>query len=546
MAKKTGKLPTIEDKPIIPEAQDEFEEMLYARHVEVETFKDLEGMRGTPIPALFNQYYPFVQNPSTISVDTFKRMVDTDDTIGSGVDFLVSCLAARMGRYQHEDEEITKFVNDAIGKVEGGFHNSLKEMLSSTWAGFSVSEMQWKDDPDFGFFVRRFITMPPMTLLFEMTRSGELTEDGILQYQKNWNPLIQGSGFGYSSAALGSGLGMPGFGGKNDALGRLGDMPFPLRSPNPFNLLCLRIPKQKCVHMSFDAQGKFGSPYGRSLLRRIYKYYVIKDALLQMLVVALNRKGTPLTLVYADPNTTLESPKRNPTGANPKGMRGRGTRADAAARDAFKNVNNDSVIFLPGKKGEIYEVDKLDVQANASDFISALDFCNKSILRGLLVPSLIFGNGDGTGSYSLGQEHAKTFDKILDSMLVGAKSELINSYVKPLIAYNFPEAKWKGKDMGDFSKRTLSAEEIQKEADTYEKGVNIGVIDAMDLGDLNKMRDTMGFEPRKTPIEKPVTIFEEDEEGAYAPEDTFAEGEDSKNPEKKGGPKAKFWKGWKK
>src|SRR5690242_6567702 len=86
----------------------DLERELFARHVEVETFKDLEVQRGTPIPALFNIFYKFIQNPSSVSVETYKRMVDTDDTIGSGVDFLTTALSARLGRYQHPSQEITE------------------------------------------------------------------------------------------------------------------------------------------------------------------------------------------------------------------------------------------------------------------------------------------------------------------------------------------------------------------------------------------------------------------------------------------------------
>ena len=105
------------------------QEQLYARHVEVQNFKDLEAQRGTPIPALFNIYYRFIQNPSSVSVETFKRMVDTDDTIGSGVDFLTTALAARFGQYQHKSPEITEWVNKRLAEVEGGVFNLLKEAL---------------------------------------------------------------------------------------------------------------------------------------------------------------------------------------------------------------------------------------------------------------------------------------------------------------------------------------------------------------------------------------------------------------------------------
>ena len=78
----------------------------------------------------FNTFYKFIQNPSTVSVETMKRMIDTDDTVGSGVDFLAACLCARMGTYQHPNKEITAFVTRSLNNIEGGFYDTMKEMQS--------------------------------------------------------------------------------------------------------------------------------------------------------------------------------------------------------------------------------------------------------------------------------------------------------------------------------------------------------------------------------------------------------------------------------
>lgn len=490
------------------DTQNELEQLLYARHAEINTKEDLEFQRGTPIPALFNQFYKFIQNPSTVSVETYKRMVDTDDTIGSGVDFLVTCLAARLGDYIHPNQDITEFVNKALGKIKGGWKESCKDMLSATWTGFGVQEKVWKND-DMGFIVKKLIQLPPSTILFETDREGELTPDGILQYQRNYNPHLLGQGLGYFGSNLGFSYDVTAGGARPDGYAKMGDFPYPIRTANSYNYLSIRIPTQKCIHYAFNAQGKFGNPYGRSLLRRAYKFYVMKDAFLKMMTVALDRKGTPLTVVFADPNSTLLDGKQyNPN--NPASSQKR-MRADMAAKEAFKNVHNDSTIILPGKKGQMFDLDFMPQSANTDSFIQALDFCNKSILRALMIPALIFSSGDGTGSYALGQEHARTFDKILDGHLVGFKEAILNQLVAELIAYNFPESVWKKDGLGDFSKRDLTKDEIDKEMEVFEKGINTGIIDTNDLQDLNKMRETIGFD-KKTEDEFEEEFQDEDKE----------------------------------
>jgi phage gp29-like protein len=255
----------------------------------------------------------------------------------------------------------------------------------------------------------------------------------------------------------------------------------------------------------------------------------MKDAFLQMLSVALDRKGTPLTIVYADPNTTLRDPSKTNIDQNARGVQNVGMWADRAAQEAFKNIHNDSTIILPGKKGQVFETDFVPQSSNAADFMAAVDMCNKSLMRAMLVPSLIFGNGDGTGSYSLGQEHAKTFDKILDGMLAGVKETLRTQMVRELIAYNFPRSAWERDGLGDFGKREMAQEEISKEIDILEKAVNIGAVDMNDLNDLNSIRDKIGLEPLDRVPEREVIKVsdefdgetqEEDEGGEQAPDAT--------------------------
>ncbi len=187
------------DVAAIEHVPDELADELMARHVEIQTLADMMGdehQRGTPIPALYNMWYRFIQNPSTVSIESYKRMVDTDETIGSGVEFLISCLAARMGAYQHDDPEITRFVTRALGEMKGGFTAAVKEMLSAVWAGFSVSEIVWANK-SIGFVPEKIAPLPPSSILFEVDRVGDLTQDGILQYQRNYQPLGMGLGAGF-------------------------------------------------------------------------------------------------------------------------------------------------------------------------------------------------------------------------------------------------------------------------------------------------------------------------------------------------------------
>ena len=306
--------------------------------------------RGTPIPALFNQFYKFIQNPSTVSVETFKRMVDTDDTIGSGVDFLTTCLAARIGMYQHPSQEITDFVNRALGKIQGGFGKAVKELLSASWAGFSVMEKVWTNTDD-GWIVKELVSLPPGTLLFETNRTGELTDDGILQYQRNYNPanLAFGSGslFGFSNGGI-SGARM------NDPYAKFGDFPFPIRTANTYSYLSIRIPIEKCIHYSFDASGNFGNPYGRSLLRRAYKWYVMEGRLPPDALGGSRPQGDAahdrLCRSEHDAARPITRPRRDEPESS-RQSRTSGRRARPGSGRGLRNIHNRLDDYPPGQEG---------------------------------------------------------------------------------------------------------------------------------------------------------------------------------------------------
>jgi hypothetical protein len=150
--------------------------------------------------------------------------------------------------------------------------------------------------------VEKLVTLPPSTVLFEVNRTGDITEDGILQYQRNYNPALLGSGTLYGSGFSYSTF--PGD-GRPDPFAKFGDLPYPIRVGNTYSYLSIRMPRDKCIHYAFDAQGRFGNPYGRSLLRRAYNFWVLKNALLRMLAIAMDRKGTPILVVYTDSNQTV-------------------------------------------------------------------------------------------------------------------------------------------------------------------------------------------------------------------------------------------------
>jgi len=465
------------------------------RYDELSSLQQEQVTMGTSVPQLYGSLSRFIANPSTVSVETYKRMLDTDETIGSGIDFLNVCMIARFGDYTHPDPNIQKFVRRAIDQMEGSWHECLDEMLSCEWSGFSVTEQVWTFKSDFdgapAFVPEKLATYAPLTLVFAVNRHGEVLPDGIYQYQRFHNTF-------FNSYVLGVRLGdLDGF--RPDLYASVGDYPYPIRIAADLTYLTVKIPKSKVIHLRSTSTGKFGNPYGRSILRRIYKNWVAKDAFLKMWIVAADRKGTPLLVGYAAPNDSVKQQNQDPhRPANVQEMR-----ADQAMAATFKTIHNSSFIVMPGKKGETYEVEAIQIAGDMNVFKDGIDYFNKAIMRGLLIPPLVMG-GDGGGSYSLGQEHHKIFEKIIDGKLKPIKQGILDQFIRKIISYNFPKEQWEKHGYGDFILEEYDEDSMEKLSNIFSNLTEKGYMDPSDQTDMDEVRQKMNLK-KKAAVQLQVT-----------------------------------------
>lgn len=462
------------------ELMKRFEELTHLEKQQVEM--------GTSVPQLYGSLSKFIANPSTVSVETYKRMLDTDDTLGSGIDFLNLALMARWGEYKHPSPEIELFVRRALGQMEGSWHENLEEMLSAEWAGFSVTEKVWKHVDDFhgmpAFLPKKLVTYPPLTIVFAVDRQGNILPEGIYQYQRYYN-----SAFSSYSAGM-QGMDQDGF--RPDLYASQGDYPYPIRIAADLSYLTVKIPRNKAIHLRSSTSGKFNNPYGRSLLRRAYKNWVIKDAFLKMYVVAADRKGTPLIVGYAAPNDSVLQQDNSEQGQG--GIKN--GRADLAMAAILKTIHNNSSIVLPGRKGELFDIEAVQVQGDMNIFKEALSYCNQMLMRSLLLPPLVMGAGDGAGSYSLGQEHNKIFKQTTDGKLKVHKQGVLDQFIKYIIAYNFPESAWKKDGYGEFALEEFDTELMEKLAGVYNSLTEKGYMTPEDQVDMDEVRSRMNLKKK--------------------------------------------------
>lgn len=497
------------------------------RYDELTHLQQEQTQMGTVVPQLYGSLSRFIANPSTVSVETYKRMLDTDEVIGSGIDFMNLALIARFGDYTHPLPKIQEFVRRAIDQMEGSWHGNLDEMFSAEWSGFSLTEQVWKYTDDFdgapAFVPQKLVTYPPLTLVFAVNRHGEVLPDGIYQYQRFHNTFFNS----YYTSTIGQPNGF-----RPDTLASIGDFPYPVRIAADLTYLTVKIPKDKVIHLRSSSTGKFDNPYGRSILRRAYKSWVMKDAFLKMMLVAADRKGTPLVVGYAAPNDTVLSQTEQKEGVFNRDAQPQ--RADQAMATAFKNIHNSTFMVLPGRKDEIFSVEAIQTQGDMTIFKDALAYFNQEMMKAMLIPPLLMTGGDGAGSYALSDTHKQMFNKIIDGKLKPYKQSILDSFIKKVIAYNFPRDMWEKHGVGDFTLQETDPEMMEKLANVYGVLTTNGYMSPEAQEDLDYVRKTMNMPKKKAEAMYSETLDNENPEDPNAAKDKLpGKEEDKSQPDKK-------------
>ena len=331
---------------------------------------------GSQLATSFKLFDNAIINPDAVRLSEYEKMLDTDETVAQGFDFLVLGVLIKLGEYEHKDQVIKDFINSQFEQMNCSLYQVCQEILSAIWAGFSVTEINYKlSDGKVG--LDNLATYHPTTLYFNVDDKGRLMDPAVKQMMLTGNTVD--------------------------------------------------IPKKKCIIYTHDK--RFGNPYGRSSFRRVYKNWVLKDPILKMWARALDRFGTPL-LVAMVPDGEINDPD-----ASGKKI----AQIDYVIR-LLKDIQNQTALAMTTPNGDNKSGVSAVAGGSAGTgeaFNSAVGYLNKMIYRGLLLPSLVGDEGERSGSYSLGSMHMVTFQSVLDSIYSNLTETLLEQLVRRLIEYNF-------------------------------------------------------------------------------------------------------------
>ena len=432
---------------------------------------------GSSIPFLTQMMGDWVINPSSVSLSTYQKMVYADPTMGGSFIYNFAIIAESIGEYYNANEEMQKDIRRAFSLLEGGKKALIRKMCTFMIMGFYIGEMVFRFDPKSDMqYVKRVHSLPQLSMLLSVDFSGNVKEDGIYQYVLNMLASSYVNSIGYAGVA-----GSPqGYTESPDAWSAKGDMEIPVRTMaiNPVGLV--GIPKKKCIYIKNEGVDGLDNPYGRSLLRSVYSAYLMKAAISQFLMIALDRVGSPMLVMYGDGTQSVLS------GADPTET----VDALKAVEDSLEQYRGTNFLILPGMKGQVYEIEAIQVSPKIEGFIEALNWCEKQIQRGILMPDTIF-QGDSGGSYASNSMQNNIHNKLLAGIRESIMRTLIDDMVKPMLDSKYKDVE----DYGYFKEEILSLDDKLKISKLAETMDSIGVTNPRIKIDTNTLREQVGYCP---------------------------------------------------
>jgi hypothetical protein len=430
---------------------------------------------GTKIPFVSYSGGKFIINPSTISIQTFQKMVEKDNIIGACLEYHMASICATIGDYYHPNRKIQKHVRRQLKKFNGGFLKFLKQCLTKLWAGFSISELLIQYCDNIGsHYLSDALWLPPTTLLYSVDNDGFLERKGVHQYVINAAIPSYANVFSYGAVADSQ--------YNIDPLASDGNYMMPVRTIayNPVGLVDIDL--DDVIVCSNDGVSAFSNPYGYSMLQRVYTLYLLKYGIMQAMAVAYDRRATPLLAVYCSAEQPLEM-------AMADGSR-KTVDAITAAANALKDLNSSAAFILPGLKDKIYNLDVLETEADFTGFIEGIRMIDAKIMQGLKVPESIFSAEQGA-SYALGNTQGSTYQTFCDSMREELLSTVMEQFIKKNIELAFTEDEYDD-DLGYFGVKLSNIDDKLKYSQLFQTLNSFQIFGGTDLEDANYARETVG------------------------------------------------------
>jgi len=200
----------------------------------------------------------------------------------------------------------------------------------------------------------------------------------------------------------------------------------------------------------YSRNKEFDNPYGNSELNKgVYRAWWSKDAIYKFRNIYLEKYGMP-TAIGKMPRTASSQDK-------------------TSFFNALSNIQSRTAMTMP----EDFEVSLLETSRGGSEYQDAINQCNLSISRKMLVPDLLGVSGaqSGGGSYALGKEQFSMFYSTVNYDRIDIVRIINREIINPLVSWNFGN-----KEYAEFKFKPIDNERREKMLRMWLDAVNGGKI----------------------------------------------------------------------
>lgn len=385
-----------------------------------------------------------------------------------GLNMIASSVAAMVGPYSHPHPMIEAFVG---ANIKAGIRKWLKDLsYQSLWAGHGVGEAIWtqKIGPsgEAQTWVTDLITYHPTEVRYIVNGSGMLTHGEKVPYATAGNVDFNQTGIW---------------------------VPKPLDISHPTPGGWVRLNKGKFCHTVHEGMGN--NPEGESMLTAVFEYHLFKRSILDLMMVALDRYGTPIVYAIVP---IQQSDEQHPTEDRPMFYH------EVVARELSEMRSEVGLVLTQLSADQPVKLEALTTGSNfASAFTDAINMCDLQMMTGLNIPNLIMRDtNSGLGSSGSSERQVEMYHHFITGIYQRVTQDFLSSVVAQLIQYNFdPRVVREAYDYGDLPQLPIRWSETKVLVDAIAMLTDKGYISATDEADNNHVRDLLSF-PRGKGVKK--------------------------------------------
>lgn len=329
-----------------------------------------------------------------------ERLVRQDLTIKSAVNTYDNYIISTIGEICHPDAEIAEFLNNNLKTMEDSLGVSWKSCLetaqfTSDWAGASVSEIMFK--LEFGTLtLEDLITYHPSGVTIYTDKKGRLKE-GSTSYD------------GYHKAGI-------------------------YQSSIGFNAAETKLDLWKVLFLANDNQ--YGNYYGQSIVSPGYKWQRLKEALIDLMMIYLQKAGHRTTFIVSPSHSTSQL-RVNPSTGEEEPV----TTLDVLREQLESDEGIQETLLLPftvdGAKPEVGSVPQSDLVGNV--FLDAIGFADEESIKHICPYFLISDRASGL-TPEVVERRMEVFSAIKDKKREELTTAVIKQILTLLVKWNFNRA----------------------------------------------------------------------------------------------------------